>query len=352
MKFIYDNQRYALSEICSLETEDQWLIDIQSFLREWTNDSNEIVVNTSGSTGIPKQIQLSKNAIKTSAGITIDYFCLRPAMTLLLCLPVRFIAGKLMIIRALESNSDLILKMPSSNPLETLETKIDFAAMTPFQVSKTLIQTPEKLNLISTLLLGGGGISQSQRKALHSLTSTQCYLSYGMTETITHVAIQKISKPTLKPIFKVLDGFQIAQDERSCLVIEADHIYQKKVVTNDIVEMVDSDRFIWKGRWDNIINSGGIKISPEEVETKIEMLINIPFFIYWIPDEELGQKIVLFIKNKRRNSEEEVVLLSKLKKTLNKYEMPRSILYLDCFDYTDTGKIRRQHTFQKYFKHA
>lgn len=332
-------------ELCSLNNAPVWLAKIQRFLIEWNNDDLKLKVNSSGSTGKPKSIDLRKCDMVRSAEITIAYFGLKAGMKSILCLPIKYIAGKMMLVRAIVANMDLLLIEPSSNPLKGITEKVDFIALTPFQIDQVLDHSPEKLRLISTVILGGGSISNKIRHEL-SECSAKCYLTYGMTETITHIAIQQLNALGKPPVFTLLNGFEISVDPRSCLVIKADHIYQKKVVTNDIVEIIDTKNFRWIGRWDNVINTGGVKVFPEIVESKIAELIDKPYFVHRMIDNKLGNKVTLVIEGKQQKDKEEKMLAG-LKKRLDKYEMPRSIIYLDCFSYTATGKIRRKHTFQQ-----
>lgn len=347
MKFIYLNNRYSWTELTNLNTSDQWLIDIQLFLINWFDDSLHIDVNTSGSTGAPKAIQLLKFNMRTSASITNNYFNLNKNKTAALCLPAKYIAGKMMIVRALEANMDIIMEEPSSSPLQLLDMPIDFIALTPLQVDNVLIDKPEKLNLINTIIIGGGVVSNLLLNKLQSINSF-CYQTYGMTETITHIALQQINGINQSDYFKVLDGFEISADSRGCLCISAPHIHEQYVVTNDLVEIIDTRSFRWLGRYDNVINSGGVKLHPEIIESKIHSLIDNPFFITGFPDKRLGERVTLCIESDPEIQIDLADLLNQIKSRLSKFEIPRSILFFDCFMYTETGKIRRRATLESH----
>lgn len=340
MKLVYQNTSYSITSFLDFKSEDEWIIEIQEFLNNYLNNTDAIEVMTSGSTGDPKSIQLLKSSFRKSANITNQYFDLNNNSTALLCLPVKYIAGKLMIIRAMECDMNLVIEEPSSNPMKGLEDSIDFVAMTPFQLSNVLNQHPSSLDHVGTIILGGGPISKNLQSQIQELES-RCYHTYGMTETITHIAIKPLNGSTKSEDFQVLDGFEIHQDDRDCLIIKADHIYNQKVITNDIVKILNPKSFKWIGRYDNVINTGGVKVYPEIIESKIQDLFDIPFFVIGSEDDQLGQKVTICIESV---TTDQAVLLKKIESRLDKFEIPRSFLFFDCFIYTETGKIKRQQT--------
>ena len=345
MQFIYLNNFYTWKELISIDTSEQWFIDIQSFLSNWFSDNKFINVNTSGSTGIPKTIKLPKNNIIHSADITINYFNLDASQTSALCLPAKYIAGKMMIVRALQSGMDLIIEEPSSSPLQLINKAIDFVALTPMQIENILDNNPDNLNLINKIIIGGGAVSPPLSDRLQDIKSL-CYQTYGMTETITHIALQPINGTNKSDHLKVLDGFSIGMDDRGCLSISAEHIYEKHVITNDLVDIIDPKCFKWLGRYDNVINTGGVKVYPEVIESKIQSLIDHPYFIIGMDDDHFGQKVVLCIQADDQSSINQEHLLNQIKSRLSKFEIPRSIITFDCFLFTETGKIRRRATLE------
>jgi len=347
MKFIYLNKYYSIETLIELKTNKLWLRDIQSFLIKWSDQSESIKVNTSGSTGIPKSIELLKSSMRKSANITNNYFGLDTRSNALLCLPAKYIAGQMMIVRALVSNMDLIVEEPSGTPNTIQDLSLDFTAMTPMQVENILNNNGDALNLIKTIIIGGGAISSSLSNQLQNI-DCHCYQTYGMTETITHIALQKINGNDKTDHFTLLEGFSIDQDNRGCLTISAGHIYGTHVVTNDLVEILNNQSFKWLGRYDNVINSGGIKIHPELVESKIQSILNMPYFIIGKANDLLGQEVVLCVESPSWESSVHADFLNQIKSRLSKFEIPRSILFFDCFLYTETGKIRRGATLDSY----
>jgi O-succinylbenzoic acid--CoA ligase len=321
-----------------LVSNEIYLQDIGVFLKEWTNDKDYVCVNTSGSTGTPKEIKLLKKHMKNSALATGEYFKLKENSTALLCLSANYIAGKMMLVRALTSGWNIYLKPPSSTPLKDNVT-YDFAAMVPLQVASSL----NKLHNVKQLIIGGAPVSISLQDQLQRL-STACYVTYGMTETCTHIAVKNLGEIG-NEIYNVLPNITIAQDKRECLVISAPNITKEKIITNDIVNLISKTEFQWLGRYDSIINSGGVKLFPEQIEMKLSTLITTRFFVAGIPDTTLGEQLILVVE---RNSELKLDnnLLSKL---LLKYEIPKKIVTLKNFKETPTGKIHRSNTLKALF---
>ena len=312
------------------------------FLYDWSSGDDAIIVNTSGSTGEPKAIEVKKKRMVNSALATGRYFQLRPSNTALLCLSPAFIAGKMMLVRAMVLGLELDVVEPTTNPLNGISKSYDFAAMVPMQVRASLT----RLNQIKTLIIGGAPISSALRTLL-SEQKNDLFETYGMTETITHIAVKKISRvpdEIQEQYFETLPNVSIESDARQCLVIDAPLILEDCLVTNDIVEIVDKGRFKWLGRYDNIINSGGIKLIPEQIEMKIAAYIRPRFFVAGIPDEVLGERLVLFIEG---NGDKAVLNKdSNIFQKLAKYERPKEIVYLPEFQETANGKINRMNTLR------
>lgn len=278
-----------------------------------------------------------------SALATGKFFELPAGSTALMCLPANFIAGKMMLIRAMVLGWELDLVPPSSNPLDQVFKTYDFCAMTPFQLDNSL----GRLHLIKKLIVGGGAVSSPLQKMVQGL-NTRVYETFGMTETVSHIAARRLNpdKPKAKPIpFKVFPDVAISTDSRGCLVIKAPKLADDTIVTNDVVEIITFKKFLWKGRYDNVVNSGGIKLFPEEIEWKLNPIIDRRFFVTGLPDDALGQKLVLFVE--ADFSEE---LIGELQKdieeleTLDKYEVPKKIYLIQKFEETSNGKIHRENT--------
>ncbi len=307
---------------------------ITNFLNDWLDKKEFIIVQTSGSTGKPKPIKILKNQMINSALATADFLELHKKTTALLCLPTEYIAGKMMLVRALILGWHLDVVAPKSAILQA-DKKYDFVAMVPMQVQKSL----QNLYKVKKLLIGGGAISKKLENRLQN-EKTAIFSSYGMTETITHIAIRKVNFITTEKdtYYKTLPNVFIRLDERGCLVIDAKKVATDLVITNDLAVIKDASHFVWLGRIDNVINSGGIKIIPEQVEKKLTAIITVNFFIASKKDAILGQKVVVFVES---NFDKKI--LHKIKETtlLSKYEKPKEIIFLDKFIYTKTGKINR-----------
>jgi O-succinylbenzoic acid--CoA ligase len=328
--------------------------EIYQFLEAWFSNDDSIVVHTSGSTGTPKPISLKKEFVINSAKATGLYFDLQANTTALLCLPTAYIAGKLMLIRALALGWHLDVVEPSSNPLINIDKTYDFSAMVPLQVENSL----SKLNFIQKLIVGGGVVSNSLQEKLQEI-STNVFATYGMTETITHIAVKKLNsfkkistafsskqeiaslkKARKDEFYQTLPNVTIYKDERNCLVISAPKVSDEIIFTNDVVNLISDTQFEWLGRFDNVINSGGIKLHPEKIEEKISKIIQKRFFVIGVPDEKLGEKLVLIVEGNQQEINIETAQLSK-------FEIPKEIYFVNEFVETKTGKIQRKKTAAK-----
>lgn len=304
----------------------QWQKEIKNFYEIWQSSVPHIIAYTSGSTGKPSAIELPKSAMKLSAQMTGEFFGLTQGKTALLCMPINFIAGKMMLVRAIELKLKLFCLRPQSNlNLDSIHDKIDFAPLTPMQVENSL----DSIDKINTLLIGGAPLSDSLRKKLLK-KSTKSYESYGMTETITHIALKEISEQ----YFQVFSRVKIRQDDRNCLVVQTPY-FTEEIITNDLVEIKDKSNFKWLGRFDNVINSGGIKLIPEQIENKLKSYIKHDFIISSLPDNILGEKLILIIESEKFN-------LQLPKGILGKYEFPKEIFFIDKFPRTDSNKVKRK----------
>ena len=304
---------------------------VGQFFLDWFDENPYIDVETSGTTGASKTVRLSKQAMIDSALATGDFFDILPGAKALQCLSVKYIAGKLMFVRAFVLGLDMDFVAPSAHPLENNDTLYDFVAMVPLQAQNSL----NKLKNIKKLIIGGAKISASLEQELLK-QSTKSYETYGMTETITHIAAKAIGEKA----FTVLPNVTISYDERNCLVIHAPKISEDVIITNDLVELVNENQFIFKGRIDNVINSGGVKLIPELIEEKLSHHIHSRFFVAAMPDETLGEKLVLVVEGENIETPESLF------ETLDKYEKPKQILSIPKFIETENGKILRKETLE------
>ncbi len=345
MNYSINGQKYTkiqLQLLCKEKINEtvEWQKSIYHFIHHWLSDSPTLQVRTSGTTGTPKTIVVSKHQMIQSALMTSDYFHLKAGQNALLCLSADYIAGKMMIVRALVLGLNLIIVEPRSMPLSKLNNEmIHFAAMVPLQLHQILLES--SLNQIQTLIVGGGAVSQQLRAAVKNI-QTKVYATYGMTETLSHIAIMPLNGSQTS--YQTLKGIEITQDERECLVIRAPHC-EKELVTNDRVIIHSKNKFQLLGRVDNIINTGGIKIHPEEVEQKLDYSnLARRFFISSRPDKKLENKIILLIEGSELTASEKDKLNHHIKNNLSKFERPKEIYFIKKFIETPTGKIQRKAT--------
>ncbi len=306
---------------------NEFQIQAGNFILDWLNINNYIEVLTSGTTGKPKTIRIEKQAMVNSALSTGLYFDLKTEDKALNCLPVKYIAGKMMFVRAFVIGLHLDFVAPNAMPLLINEKIYDFVAMVPLQVENSSVN----LNQIKTLIVGGAKINKAlENKILNS--ECKVFETYSMTETVTHIAVKRVGER----VFSILPNVSISQDNRNCLVISAPDLNVENLITNDVVKLVSNNQFIWLGRFDNVINSGGIKLFPEQIEEKIAKKIRNRLFVAGIPDEKLGEKLVLFVEGIPFEIENSVF------DSLDKYEKPKEIKFIPIFEETETGKIKRK----------
>ena len=324
---------------------------LEAFLDEWNNPSPTVLVHTSGSTGKPKPMLVEKRRMEASARITCRFLGLHEGDTALLCMPLDYIAGKMMVVRALTCGLRLVSTEPKGTP--EWDGFIDFAAMVPLQVYN-LLNDPagrQRLRQIRHLIIGGGAIDDALARQLadfpHHVWST-----YGMTETLSHIALRRLNGPDASDWYTPFDGVTLSLTDDGCLVINAPAVHDGPLVTNDIAECnatlpkgerstpnasCATQRFRILGRKDNVICSGGIKIQIEEVERRLRPHLHVPYIITKAPDEKLGEQVVLLTESKAVGD-----VLAACRLHLPKYWVPRRILSVDRLPLTETGKPARR----------
>ncbi|MBF8457433.1 AMP-binding protein [Kaistella sp. G5-32] len=339
--------------ITDISPETDFEIKVLAFLEEWLSDSKTVKVQTSGSTGTPKIFEVEKERMRHSANMTCDILGLKEGDSALLCLPVEYISGKMMVVRAIERKLKLVVKTPSSKPITDLIESIDFCAMSPLQVENSL----DKIHLIKNLIIGGAAVSESLKNKIaqklnNSKTQSHIFETYGMSETLSHIALKEIY-PSAKDYFRALNGVEISLDERNCLQISAPQLNPELIKTNDLVEInevkeSDDDKrhFKFLGRIDNVINSAGLKIYPEELEKLVKKEISNEAVFLGVKDELLGQKLILVIEGLKSDN---------VKKQLGKIiyptknHQPKEIIFIELFPRISNGKIDRK-TLEKLVK--
>ena len=323
---------------------------LDDFLSEWQNDSPYVHVQTSGSTGAPKPMLVEKRRMLASARITCDFLHLQPGDTALLCMSLDYIAGKMMVIRSLERGLKLIEVEPSGHPLSTIRSalplgsaknyKLDFAAMVPLQVYNSL-QVPEereRLMQIRHLIIGGGAIDDEMAAQLKSFPHA-VWSTYGMTETLSHIALRRLSGPEASEWYTPFPSVKVSLSDEGCLVIDAPEVCSERLITNDIADLSlgpgPSDRFRILGRKDNVICSGGIKIQAEELERQLRPHLRVPYLISKRPDAKFGEVVVLLTEGSVDEARQVC------ERVLPKFHQPRAYMHVDQIPLTATGKPQR-----------
>ncbi|MFT6868166.1 MAG: O-succinylbenzoic acid--CoA ligase [Cyclobacteriaceae bacterium] len=314
---------------------------IVEIINSWNNQDKSLSFYTSGSTGSPKLISISREIIKYSVEQTLNK--LDPDQQFkesLICINPNYIGGTMAVIRALIGHHNIMITEPDSNPLKnTGASHFDLVSMVPLQIQNILAFNPSLFTNVNTVIIGGAPMNEKDIQLLKKIPKTRFFHSYGMTETASHFALRELKTQTQ---FETLGDISISTDELNRLKVKGTVTENKWLQTTDLVEITDSKHFIWKGRADHVINSGGVKVSAEEVESVLQNQISVPFFVAGIPDQKLGEKIVLIIESNDKLSHNQLNF-----EGLDKYAVPKEHILLNAFVYTATGKINRSETLQK-----
>ena len=319
-------------------TQSEFLQDLEAFLQEWQNDKPTVCVHTSGSTGTPKPMQVEKERMMASAKLTCSFLGLKEGDSALLCMPLQYIAGKMVVVRSLIANLKLIPVTPSGHPLKDLKEAPTFAAMIPMQVYNSL-QVPEEqalLREIKQLIIGGGAIDDQLANELKDFPNA-VWSTYGMTETLSHIALRRLNGKEASHWYSPLKNVHIYLSKANTLVIHAPEVCHDVLITNDIAEINEEGKFRILGRKDNTINSGGVKIQIEQVEATLKEHLDIPFQITARKDAKFGE-IVVLIYNKVKD---ETLVRQVCEEALPTYWVPKAYIALDELPLTGTGKPDR-----------
>ena len=336
MRFFFDNTSYSLSEIINekvnQKTVSKSVQSLLKFVRDWNDQIDEFQFRTSGTTGIPKRFTHARETLSYSVEVTMQHlFPNQPPSRLLLCLDPDRIGGKMVIVRALLTNADLHIVPPTANPLKDNQQVFDLVSMVPYQAQAILEESPEAFERVNTVLIGGAPLEESAIRKLRELNGTRFLQTYGMTETASHIAFKNINEDH----YKTLGDIELGDDGRKCLKIKGTITQGKWLQTNDVVIIQERDKFKWIGRADLTINSGGVKIQPEEVELKISN--HFPksnAIITWREHPKLGQEVVL------------VCIESTLKRIerlnfLDRIELPGHEVVLEQIPFLESDKPNR-----------
>jgi len=317
--------------------------EVRDFLDQWNNPLKYIEVNTSGSTGEPKTIRLSKKLMRMSAQRTLQFFSLKAPMKAGLCISLTTIAGKMMVVRALLSDMQLHVFTVNQNPLNSVDFALDFNAMVPVQALKTVENAP-KIHQEGLLLVGGSSLTENQFMQISRFFHNS-YQTYGMTETASHVAIRRISSDFHEP-YTVLKGYSVSEKD-GCLRIHCPDYTEKVISTNDYAEILSEHSFRIIGRKDFVINSGGYKVHPESIENRMSTLFHITCLVVPVPDEHWGEIVGLVL-----TKVEQIPTLESLKESFLPAELPKKYTIIDSISYTENGKVNRQRMLEKLKNHA
>ncbi len=318
-----------------------------TFINAWQADKQKFTINTSGSTGTPKSITITRKQMLASIENTKKAFGLLKGDAALICINTAYIGGLMMLARSLEIGMEMTILEPAANPFTGISTKkhFDFIALVPLQLEAILNSShAHRLNSCKAIIIGGAAVNVHLLEKLQQATSP-IYATYGMTETVSHIALKRLNGEKKADVFTAFDNVMLSQDDRGCLVIQGAITNHEKIITNDKVELLNGKQFNLLGRIDHVINSGGVKIQIEQLESKLANILkgnnfSHPFFITSKLDEKLGEKVVLCLESENVLDTDKI--LSFLKLSLDKFEVPKEIIILSQFERTETGKVRRR----------
>lgn len=338
--FLLEGKLYGADEIAPLQKQcetSEWQKRILlSFLQWWFGNEEKKNIKTSGSTGTPKEIVITKENMKRSALASIAFFNLQAGEKVLLALPLQFIGGMMMVVRAVLANMDMYPVNPSLCPLLHPMPRMDFASLTPSQMTNMLeTEKKEEIEKIKTVLLGGGSINDSLKQKLYSL-KTQCYSSYAMTETLSHVALQKLNGNNPQKAYYPLPEVRIASSKKGTALISTPW-NEKKLVTNDLISINSDGSFHILGRTDDAITTGGVTLLPEQLENEWAPYLSVTFAAAAIPDIRWGEQLVLVTES---NIDFHSFLVH-AQTTVSKIHLPKSH-YVLLIPKTPTGKTARK----------
>ncbi len=317
------------------------------FCWQWKQGQANFSIPTSGSTGPPKTIEITRQQIIASVSNTRQALRLTSQHTALLGIDPAYVGGMMMLARALVIGMDVVGVAPSAQPLVGLPVRPSFLAVVPLQLQRLLERDLATLNAAHATLVGGAPVSLALEEAIKKKITSPVYSTYGMTETASHVALRALNGPEASDAFRVLGNTQIGADARGCLTLRGAVTQHKLIITNDQVELLDERHFRWLGRHDWVINSGGVKVWPEPVERAVSVqwpAIPPPLLVVGLPDARLGQRVALVIEGFPLSKSDQGHLLRAVAEKLPQYHAPREVCYLEAIPRTPTGKIDRQET--------
>lgn len=356
------NQQFSYQDICSssydVQSLDTYTQSTLAFCTAWLNQKQDFIIHTSGSTGTPKPIKLTRTQMQASAHMTGKALQLSAGQQALICLNTQYIAGLMMLVRGFELALQMTIIPPSANPLGFWENQhhplpdTDFTALVPLQI-QALLSTPQGknwLNATKTIIVGGAAVNYALAQQIKTLKPA-VYLTYGMTETVTHIALRRLSAPP-SDVYQVLPQVEVRQDKRQCLEIKAPVTMDQWIATNDLVQLVGTGQFQWLGRVDRVINSGGVKVQAEVVEKALDKVlaqqgIHCRFFVAGLPDQSLGEKVVAILENEALLPHIQAQILEAAKKLLKKYEVPKQLHFMPVFAETPSAKTDRLQTLKR-----
>lgn len=357
------------------QPENSYYKKVFDFKKAWESGQETFKIQTSGSTGTPKTILLHRKQMLASVKMTAKAFNLEEGDTAFCCLNIDYIAGLMMLVRAFEIGMDLVVVEPKSNPFEDIEKHLyilkanrgqNFFAFVPLQIQTLLESKPifsEILNSAKAIIIGGAAVNDAILEKVQTIYRP-VYVTYGMTETLTHIAIRRINGSEKDDFFNTLDGVDVKLNDESCLMIKSKTTDNEWITTNDVAEIINGSSFVLHGRIDNVINSGGVKIQLEKIEKATELVLKKlktdeqkldgRYFVFSLPNEKLGERLIFVLEKETneafpsRDDATKIDILQSFKEILPKFEVPKEVFFVEKMIETPTGKIDKIKTINAY----
>ncbi len=315
--------------------ENSYSERIEESILEFSKADFVLSVKTSGSTGTPKQIAHQKEAVEVSAKRTNSYFNLSENSKVLCPISFDTIGGKMALFRAIVGNYEIHFATPSRVFLNHVNTNIrfDLVSMAPLQLDYLIENEFNRIDQFKQILLGGSSISSKLEVSCSRLDS-KVVLGFGMTETISHIAIREMNTA----VYQTLNGISIESTADGMEI--HDQLNNVIIHSTDVIEKIDNKHFKWLGRNDFVINSGGVKIHPEPIEQRILSQFGIHSLLIGKIDNEFGEKVTLIVEN-QIDDDLFIEITHLIQKEFGKYAVPKQY-FQHSFSYLNGLKLDRK----------
>ena len=307
-------------------------------------DDTAVVIATSGSTGQPKAVELSAAALTASATASLRRIGASPQLRWLCCLPMFHISGLGVLVRALVTGTDPVVAA-SVSPQVLAASGCGYVSLVPTQLRR-LLDAGTGPGPVQTALLGGappGGALLADARA----AGWRVITTYGMTETSGGCVYDRVP----------LDGVQVRL-ANGLIEIAGPTLFSGYLDSPELTESVltggwfrTADLGYWlpggrlgiRGRADDVINTGGEKVVPGDVEAVLGTAPGVAdVVVVGLPDPEWGETVAaIIIPANPANPPDLTVLRSNARAALSAYAAPKRVVVVSQFPLLPSGKPDR-----------